>query len=135
MPELDVIDWENGGATLHVAHHELSVLVSPYSLGCSVQAPLISASCTQEPERQEITGKVLLLYGDIAKEQLIPKSFIFYNPEEHQQIISLIEQKQSAAIISATGGNAALAGGVYPFPLIEDGDFDIPFFAHFRCYH
>jgi aminopeptidase YwaD len=29
-------------------------------------------------------------------------------------------------IICATGRNAALAGGVYPFPLIEDGDFDIP---------
>jgi aminopeptidase YwaD len=68
----------------------------------------------------------LLLYGDIAKEQLMPKNFVFYNPEEHQNIIALLEQKRPAAIISATGRNTALAGGVYPFPMIEDGDFDIP---------
>lgn len=126
MSELDVIDWEDGGATLQDAEQSYNVLVSPYSLGCSVQAPLISASCLEELERQEITGKILLLYGDMAKEQLMPKNFVFYNPEEHQKIIALLEQKQPVAIISATSRNAALAGGVYPFPLIEDGDFDIP---------
>jgi aminopeptidase YwaD len=56
----------------------------------------------------------------------MPKNFIFYNPEKHQRIIALIEEKRPAAIITATGRNSALAGGVYPFPLIEDGDFDIP---------
>lgn len=126
MSELDVIDSEDGGATLLVADQSFNVLVSPYSLGCSVQAPLISVSCLEELERQDITGKILLLYGDIAKEQLMPKNFVFYNPEEHQKVIALLEQMQPAAIISATSRNAALAGGVYPFPLIEDGDFDIP---------
>jgi len=126
MSELDVMDWEDGGATLQVAEQSFKVLVSPYSLGCSVHAPLLSASCVAELERQEITGNILLLSGDIAKEQLMPKNFVFYNPEEHQNIIALLEQKQPAAIISATGRNAALAGGVYPFPLIEDGDFNIP---------
>ncbi len=124
--ELDAIDWNDGGAALRVANQEFSVLASPYSLGCSVQAALEGASSLEELERQEITGKIVLLYGDIAKEQLMPKNFVFYNPEDHQKIIALLEQKQPAAIISATGRNAALAGGVYPFPLIEDGDFDIP---------
>lgn len=123
---LDVIDWEDGGATLQVADQSFNVLVSPYSLGCSVQAPLISVSCLEELERQDITGKILLLHSDIAKVQLMPKNFVFYNPEEHQKIIALLEQMQPAAIISATSRNAALAGGIYPFPLIEDGDFDIP---------
>jgi aminopeptidase YwaD len=126
VSELDVMDWEDGGATLHVENQELKVLVSPYSLGCSVQAPLICAASPAELERQEIAGKILLLHGEITKEQLMPKNFVFYNPEEHQKIITLLEQSRPAAIISATGRNAALAGGVYPFPLIEDGDFDIP---------
>ncbi len=126
ISELDVIDWEDGGATLRVADQSFNVLVSPYSLGCSVQAPLINASCLEEIEQQEITGKNLLLSGEIAKEQLMPKNFVFYNPDEHRRIIALLEQTRPAAIISATGRNAALAGGVYPFPLIEDGDFDIP---------
>ncbi len=126
VSELDVIDWEDGGATLQVADQSFNVLVSPYSLGCSVQAPLIGVSSLEKLERQDISGKILLLYGDIAKEQLMPKDFVFYNPEEHQKVIALLEQMQPAAIISATSRNAALAGGVYPFPLIEDGDFDIP---------
>ncbi len=56
----------------------------------------------------------------------MPKNFVFYNPEEHRQIVSLLEESKAKAIICATGRNAALAGGGYPFPLIEDGDFDIP---------
>jgi aminopeptidase YwaD len=102
------------------------VLVSPYSLGCTVEAQIVSASCVDELVQLETGGKVLFLYGEIAKEQLMPKNFVFYNPEEHQQIISLLEKGRPKAIICATGKNPALAGGVYPFPLIEDGDFDIP---------
>jgi aminopeptidase YwaD len=56
----------------------------------------------------------------------MPKNFVFYNPEEHQRIIALLEKGNPKAILCATGRNAALAGGVYPFPLIEDGDFNIP---------
>jgi aminopeptidase YwaD len=124
--ELNVVDWEDGGATLQAEDIHFKVSVSPYSLGCNVQKELISISNIKELKRADISGKIVLLYGQIAKEQLMPKKFVFYNPEEHQKIIALLEEKKPAAIVSATGRNAALAGGVYPFPLIEDGDFDIP---------
>ncbi len=124
--ELDVIDWEDGGASLRVAGRNFRVLAGPYSLGCSLEAPLVAASSPEELERTEAAGRVLLLHGPIAAEQLMPKNFVFYNPEEHRKIIALLERKNPAAIVSATGRNPALAGGVYPFPLIEDGDFDIP---------
>ena len=126
IAELDVIDWQNNGATLCVADQSFNVRVSPYSLGCTVQAPLISASSLEELEHQKITGKILLLWGPIAKEQLMPKNFVFYNPERHKKIIALLEHTRPAAIIAATGRNSELAGGIYPFPLIEDGDFNIP---------
>jgi aminopeptidase YwaD len=80
----------------------------------------------EELERSNIAGVLLLLHGDIAREQLMPKNFVFYNPVEHQRIISLLEKGGPKAIICATSRNPSLAGGVYPFPLIEDGDFDIP---------
>jgi aminopeptidase YwaD len=126
MPEFDVIDWEDNGATLQAANENFQVYVSPYSPGCNVHNNLIDASSIDELESKDIKGKILLLHGDIAREQLMPKNFVFYNPDRHQKIITLLEQKQPAAIITATGRNAALAGGVYPFPMIEDGDFDIP---------
>jgi aminopeptidase YwaD len=56
----------------------------------------------------------------------MPKNFHFYNPEEHQHIIRLLETKRPEAIIAATSRSPEMAGAVYPFPLIEDGDFDIP---------
>jgi aminopeptidase YwaD len=126
VQEFDAIDWEDEGATLRCDDLSFEVLVSPYSLGCTVEAPLVSVSTVQELEQRELNGKLVLLHGDIAKEQLMPKNFVFYNPEEHQQIISLLERGGPKALICATGRNATLAGGVYPFPLIEDGDFDIP---------
>ncbi len=124
--EMNVMDWEDGGATLQAEDNRFTVLVSPYAPGCHVRAELTAVSNIEELERAEPGGKILLLYGKIAEEQLMPKNFVFYNPEEHQRIIALLEEKKPAAIISATGRNAALAGGVYPFPLIEDGDFEIP---------
>ncbi|MBD3224038.1 MAG: M28 family peptidase, partial [Caldithrix sp.] len=102
------------------------VYASPYAPGCEVDGELVAISSIEELEKTDISGRVVLLHGDIAKEQLMPKNFVFYNPEEHQKIITLLEQGKPVAILSATGRNAALAGGVYPFPLIEDGDFDIP---------
>ena len=124
--EFDAMDWEDGGANLRCGEADFEVLVSPYSLGCEVDAQLVSASSVEELAGLSMEGRILFLHGEIAKEQLMPKNFVFYNPEEHQRIISLLEKGKPAAIVCATGRNAALAGGVYPFPLIEDGDFDIP---------
>jgi len=122
----DAIDWLDGGATLKAGGREFPVLVSPYSLGCSEEAVMVAASGIDELERLDAKDKFVFLYGDIAREQLMPKNFVFYNPESHQKIVGLLENSGAKAIICATGRNAELAGGVYPFPLIEDGDFDIP---------
>jgi aminopeptidase YwaD len=125
-PVFDCIDWSQGGAHLTAGGAPFEVLVSPYSLGCHVRAPLLVASTLEELEAAEASNKMILLRGDIAKEQLMPKNFTFYNPDEHKRIIHLLETKNPQAIIAATSQNPALAGAVYPFPLIEDGDFDIP---------
>jgi aminopeptidase YwaD len=126
IQKFDAFDWENGGAVLKSTSEKYEVFVSPYSLGCDLKAELAAASNIKELKNGNFVDKILLLHGDIAKEQLMPKNFVFYNPEEHQQIISLLESSGVKAVITATDRNAALAGGVYPFPMIEDGDFDIP---------
>ena len=122
----DCIDWRDGGADLTVGGLSFAALPGPYSLGCDVSAPLVTAATVAELEAADATGKVLLLHGAIAKEQMMPKNFPFYNPDEHKQIVALLEAQQPGAIVSATGRNPELAGGLYPFPLFEDGDFDIP---------
>ncbi len=125
-PSFDCFDWYDGAVTLTVDGQPIEAFASPYSPGCQVSAPLVTASTVKELADLDAAGKVLLLYGELAKEQLMPKNFKFYNPLEHQQIYQLLESKLPEAILTATGRNPELAGAVYPFPLIEDGDFNIP---------
>jgi aminopeptidase YwaD len=102
------------------------VHASPYSLGGAARAPLAVVSTVEELEAAPLSGRIALLRGEIAREQLMPKNFTFYNPDEHKRIVRALEAAQPLAIVAATGRNPELAGAVYPFPLIEDGDFDIP---------
>jgi aminopeptidase YwaD len=124
--DLECIDWSQDGAHLSVGDETFEVFVSPYSLGIEARARLIPIDTVQRLESVEAKGKILLLYGEIAKEQLMPKSFPFYNPDHHKHIVATLESKSPLAIVSATGRDPALVGGMYPFPLIEDGDFNIP---------
>jgi aminopeptidase YwaD len=120
------MDWQDGGADFRIGENVFQVFPSPYSSGCALEAGLTSAGTIEQLEEVDAAGKLLLLHDELTKEQLMPKNFVFYNPEEHQRIIALLEEKAPGAILTATSRNAALAGGVYPFPLIEDGDFQIP---------
>ncbi len=124
--EFDCFDWEENGAKLSIDGKFFEVFVSPYSLGCKVEAPFYVISDIDQLEDSNIKDKVVLLIGNIAKEQLMPKNFPFYNPEEHKKIIKLLEDKAPGAIISVAAPNPGSVGGAYPYPLIEDGDFDIP---------
>jgi len=124
-PEFDCIDWSEAGTQLSIGSESFQAFVSPYSLGGKAAAPLVVISSVAELESAAIEGKVILLKDEITKEQLMPRNFVFYNPEHHQKIVGLLEEKNPAAIIAATTRNPELAGGMYPFPLIEDGDFDI----------
>lgn len=120
------LDWQEDGAELLMEGKSYQVFPSPYSAGCSLEAALVSAGSLQELSAVEAKGKLLLLHGDLAQEQLMPKNFVFYNPDQHREIIAALERKMPGGILAATGRNPSLAGGVYPFPLIEDGDFQIP---------
>ena len=125
-PAFDCMDWVQQGATLGVGGQSFAAFVSPYSSGCAVRAPFTAIATIRELEEADVAGQIVVLHGEIAREQLMPKSFTFYNPEEHRRIIRALESQQPRAIVAATSRNPEMAGALYPFPLIEDGDFDIP---------
>ncbi len=125
-PSFQSIDWASEGAVLCAGSDSFEVYSSPYSLGCDVRARLTSVSSLVELERTRIDGSVVLVKGELARGQLMPKNFPWYNPEEHQRIISLLEASAPAGIVCATSRDPEMVGSQYPFPLIEDGDFDIP---------
>ena len=126
----DCLDYRSGEIHLTAgtenSQEKFQAFISPYSNPCDVQAPLAQATSLDELRAGDFHGKILLLSGEITREQLMPKNFVFYNPDTHQEIHRLLAQQQPSAIITATGQNSELAGAPYPFPMIEDGDFDIP---------
>src|SRR5512139_2615674 len=125
-PEFECMDWKSDGATIRIGDRAYTVQASPYSLGTRVKAPLISASSVRELENLELSNKILLLHGELTREQFLPKNFPFFQVEEQQKIIQLLEKEKPLAIITATTRNPEMAGALYPFPVFEDGDFDIP---------
>ena len=122
----ECLDFESGEASLTIVNEVIALRVSPFTLPCDVRGKLVVASTIDELEACTCDGKVLLMRGELCSEQLMPKNFVFYNPDRHKHIYSLLEAKQPAAIVTATGENPDLVGAMYPFPLFEDGDFDIP---------
>jgi aminopeptidase YwaD len=125
-PAFDCVDWHQEGAHLKTDDTSFEAFASPYSLGCRVRAPLVVVSTVEELEEAAVSDKIVLLRGELAKEQLMPKNFPFYNPDHHQRIIRLLETKKPGAVIAATSRDVVMVGSQYPFPLFEDGDFDIP---------
>ncbi|MEW6649325.1 MAG: M28 family peptidase [Chloroflexota bacterium] len=125
-PSFDCLHWQTHGCTLEAGGSAFTAQVSPYSNGGTFHAPLAVASDLAQLEASDLAGQIVLLGGDLTREQLMPKNFTFYNPEHHQRLIHLLEQKAPLAIIAATARDAEMAGALYPFPLFEDGDFDIP---------
>ena len=119
------LDFESGLVSLVSNGDSFDVHISPYSLGCDITAELVTVSTILELEKCHCAGKILLMKGEICAEQLMPKNFVFYNPEGHKRIYAILDEKQPAAIITATARKPELVGALYPFPLIEDGDFDI----------
>jgi aminopeptidase YwaD len=122
----ECLDYISGRSVLARDEETFEVYVSPYSLGCDILAELITVSTLEELEGTDCRGKILLMRGAICSEQLMPKNFVFYNPEHHQKMIALLESRKPAGIVTATERKPEQVGALYPFPLIVDGDFDIP---------
>jgi len=125
-PDFECMDWQNDGATVSVEGEAYEVHASPYSLGIHAKALLITACSVSELETLDLSNKILLMRGELTKEQFMPKNFPFFQVEEQQKIIQLLEKKKPLAILTATTRNPEMAGALYPFPVFEDGDFDIP---------
>lgn len=125
-PEFPCMDWEEGGVTLNAQGTTFSARPSPFSMPFDGEGVLEEASNLAELTAKTLAGKIVLVHGPLAAEPLMPKGFVFYNPDHHRAMIRVLEEKKPAAIIAATGKHPLMAGALYPFPLFEDGDFNLP---------
>ncbi len=124
--KFECLDYISRETYLKSKDRNYEVYISPYSLGCDITAELVTVSTVCELEKCECKNKILLMKGELCAEQLMPKNFPFYNLDHHKKIYLLLEDKQPSAIITAIKRKPEMGGALYPFPLIVDGDFNIP---------
>jgi aminopeptidase YwaD len=125
-PAFDCIDWRSDEASVTAGSGSFEAYPSPYSLGCRVKAPLACAATLDELESAAAGDRILLLHGELVREPLMPKNFPFYNPEEHKHLIHRLESLRPAALLTATARNPEMVAAIYPYPMFEDGDFNLP---------
>lgn len=114
------IDWTHGDWSLVVCDKELPVLPAPYSLACDVHGEIVCINSLAELRCAQIAGKIVVLRDTLASEPLMPKSFVFWNPDEHKETISLLEVNKPLAVLTVSLSQESFV------PVIEDGDFDLP---------
>jgi len=120
LQEFSCMDWNNKGSRLVVGKEEIEVSAAEYSLPCNVNGQLVCVETIDQLKAAELSGKICVLHGELCKEPLMPKSMIFWNPEEHQEIIRELEMKKPLAVITVSFIPDAAV------PIIQDGDFEIP---------
>jgi len=122
----DAPAWEPGRAAISGPGLSLPVHAGPYSPATDVWGPLALASTLSELEALDAPGCVLLLFGEVASEQLTPRDYPFYSSAEHARIFDAIEAARPVAVLAATDKNPATTAALSPFPLIEDATFALP---------
>lgn len=120
LQEFPCMNWQNDGAELFVDGQAVEVEAAEYAMPCDVSGELICVQTIQELQTADLTNKICVMYGDLCKEPIMPKSMVFWNPEEHQAIIRELEQKQPLAVISVSFLEEVAV------PIIQDGDFTVP---------
>jgi len=124
--EFKCLDFEDGGVELSSGTESFMALASPFSKGVQAIATLETAGSMAELQSLDLSGKLLLLHDEIAVSQIMPKSFSFYNPDEHRALVKHLEGSGVLAVITASPRQPELNGAVYPTPMFEDGDLGFP---------
>lgn len=91
--------WEVEEASLQLNGESLEVEANAFSLPCDVIAPLVCAGTIAELESASAHGKILLLYGDLTRAPLSPKSW-FLKDDRDEHVIQLLENIQPAALLA-----------------------------------
>ncbi|MFN8529037.1 MAG: M28 family peptidase [Anaerolineae bacterium] len=102
MPEMlrfDAPIWKHGSTRINAGGQSLAAQANPFSPGCDVSAPLVSAGTLVELSSQLITDRVVLLYGSITHEPLPSQ----HHPDElnprEERLHDLLLRGKPAAVL------------------------------------
>ncbi len=121
-PQIQSFDfpcWAAETVHLELSGKPLEAVINAFSPTCQVSAATIPIGTLAELETADLTGRIPLLYGHLAREPLVTKDAFYANESDHHAV-QVLEEKQPLAIIT-----------IHPrvhdrWPLIEDPQFMIP---------
>jgi aminopeptidase YwaD len=111
--------WNEGNTWLECDGKTLPAAANAYSPPCDVTASTVALGTIAELEAAALEGRIGILYGDLTRSPLSPKSW-FLKSERDAHIVQLLEDKKPAALITVQ----ARAGDLER--VIEDWEFAIP---------
>jgi aminopeptidase YwaD len=111
--------WEHRNTSLRLGGAPLDAEANSFSPSCDVTGVPVILATVGELEAADLTGRVAVLHGDLAREQFATKGAI-YVPERDRAIITLLEQKAPAALITVSPDLAPVHS------LIQDWAFPLP---------
>src|SRR5690625_841439 len=93
--EFEVPDWQLEEAFVELNGKRLEAKGNNFSEPCNVSGEIVPLCTIEELTlAPNLEGKIAFLYGELSKENYVPKGFTIYNPEHHQQTIRLLEEKK-----------------------------------------
>lgn len=111
--------WTCDSTRLMRAGVALEAVANAFSPPCDVTAPVVTACTVAELDAADITGKLVLLYGDLTHAPLSPKSW-FLKSDRDAHILTRLETAAPAALLTV---QAAPGSHVR---LIEDAELALP---------
>ena len=112
--------WRCAETTLELDGTALVAAANVTSPSCDLTAPTVAAETVAELDAADITGKIVVLYGDLTREPLIPLNCPIYNTERDQHINRMLLNRRPVAVITV---NPQLDNVERR---IEDADFTVP---------
>lgn len=99
VQEFECPAWEHLGTYLALDGEQIDAAANAFSPACDVSVPAIAAGTVAELEAADLERRIGILYGDLTKAPLSPKSW-FLKSEREDHIIRLLEDKNPAALIT-----------------------------------
>jgi aminopeptidase YwaD len=119
LQKSDCPDWTTHRTVCEADGIPQRLFVDPFSPPVEVTAPIISICTMAELEGADLRGKIALLYGDLMEAPVSPKQW-FLITEHDDRIITLLEKKAPAAVLSAQPSVPYFAHGFC------DAEFSLP---------
>ncbi len=111
--------WVHEGTRLAQGAARFEAQANPFSPACDVTAAVVSAGTPAELEALEFGGRVLALYGDLAKYPLSPWTW-FLRDERDTRVFELLRERKPAALLGPPAATEFYSHLTY------DWDLDLP---------